>query len=174
MYCSTPECQRADWPKHKTVCQTEKGSKWYDRHRFCRDGSKHHGKLELITWPSRKEETGWGHCFEDESADLKKKYEQEYGSNDAKFFKHWPQGYRWTCCGTDGGMSWGCDHHGTGPSPCTCDFCKMGRPLPDSIYNDGSASRMGLNLSRGPDPRSGNRLAGAFAAMGREMFGMET
>lgn len=122
------ECQRKDWATHKNECR--KGKKWYDRYRLCRDGSKHHGKLELMTWGESAEDaefgdaTGWGCCLIDECEGLKKLYETKYGSDDAKFYKYWPQGFRWTCCGTDGSMSYGCDHHGTGPKPCTCDFCR--------------------------------------------------
>lgn len=67
------ECQRADWPKHKLECQ--KGNKWYDRYRLCRDGHKHHGKLEIMTWGSPEEETGWGNCLLEECEDLKRKFE---------------------------------------------------------------------------------------------------
>ena len=77
-----------------------------------------------MTWPSPKEELGWGGCFADESDDLKRKFEVEFGGDEARFYKHWPQGFRWTCCGTDAGMKWGCDHHGTGSKPCSCDFCR--------------------------------------------------
>jgi hypothetical protein len=50
-------------------------------------------------------------------------------------------------------MSYGCDHHGTGSKPCTCDFCGMGKPIPDSIYGKNEQACKGLRLSRGPDPR---------------------
>jgi len=51
--------------------------------------------------------------------------------------------------------------------------CRMGKPLPDKIYNSPSASRMGLNLPRGPDPRSFHPGIGGIAAVGRQMFGMD-
>jgi hypothetical protein len=118
-------CQAADWKTHKRVCGVKAQKTWYDKHRKCRDGSIHEGKLELITWPCEQEETGWGHCITEESDDLRRKLEVEYGGDEAKFFGYWPQGFRWTCCGTDAGMDWGCDHHGTGSRPCTCDFCRL-------------------------------------------------
>ena len=149
-----------------------------------------------MTWGSEEEETGWGNCFLDECEDLKRKFETEYEGKHRRFFKYWPQGYRWTCCGTDGSMTFGCDHHGTGPNPCTCDFCRyvlislrsrhgdtcltrhsflrsMGKPLPDSVYNDPEPSRRGLRLARGPDPRSFNAGIGAITALGRALTGMD-
>ena len=48
----------------------------------------------------------------------------------------------------------------------------MGKPLPDSIYNEQTAPRMGLKLPRGPDPRSFNPAQAAIAAAGRTIFGM--
>ncbi|KAH8105312.1 hypothetical protein BXZ70DRAFT_920313 [Cristinia sonorae] len=143
LYCGT-NCQTLDWSDHKRVCR------WYNRYRLCEDGNLHEGKLELITWPFPAEDLGWGACFTEESDDLKRKFEVEYGGDLQKFFEYWPQGFRWTCCGTSGDMQWGCDHHGTGSKPCTCDYCKMGKPAP----REDSVSRVGLNLSRGPDPRS--------------------
>ena len=34
------------------------------------------------------------------------------------------------------------------------DFYRMRKPLPDGIYMKKSASRMGLDLPRGPDPHT--------------------
>ncbi|KAJ7217714.1 hypothetical protein GGX14DRAFT_597525 [Mycena pura] len=150
-YCGTA-CQRGDWNTHKRACAA--APKWYDKHRKCQDGRNHEGRLELITWDCPEEELGWGACFADESDDLKKKFETEFGSDEEKFFEHWPQGFRWTCCGTDGGMDYGCDHHGSGSRSCTCDYCRMGEPLPDDVFNEKTAARHGLNLRRGPDVRS--------------------
>ena len=116
------DCQTTDWVTHKASCGNS--MVWYDRYRKCKDGSRHEGKLELITWSNEKEETGWGHCCAEESDDLRRDFETKYKSDEAKFYKFWPQGFRWTCCGTDAGMKWGCDHHGTGTKPCTCDFCR--------------------------------------------------
>jgi len=133
-----------------------------------------------MTWPSRGEGLGWGGCFAEESDDLKWKFEVDYGGDEAQFHKHWLQGFRWTCCGTEGGMKRGCDHHGTGSRPCTCDYCRcicifrssfsviwaefnmmaalilsrMGKPLQDSIFKERSQTRHDLTLSHGPDRRS--------------------
>jgi hypothetical protein len=169
-YCG-PICQRADWSSHKNTCA--KARKWYDKHRKCMDGHSHEGRLELITWPCKKEGTGWGHCFVEESDDLCRKFTTEFSGDEEKLYGYWPQGFRWTCCGTDGGMEYGCDHHGTGSKPCTCDFCTMGKPLPSSIYNEQSASRMGLQLPRGPDPRSFNVGLATVASSMRPMLGMD-
>ncbi|KAH9906739.1 hypothetical protein F4778DRAFT_800717 [Xylariomycetidae sp. FL2044] len=175
------DCQRQDWPSHKTPCKAKalelKGGKWYDAHRRCEDGSRHFGELELITWGGTvhhffTESTGWGNCSEDESADLKRKYEDEFKSNDAQMYEYWPQGYRWTCCGMGGDQPWGCDHHGTGPQPCQCDFCHLGKPLPDKIYHEDSVARKGLQLARGPDPRSLNPSKAATAEIARGILGM--
>jgi hypothetical protein len=117
-------CQHADWPTHKKACK-KSSAVWYDKHRKCRDGNKHEGRLELIIWSCPKEATGWGHCCKEESDDLRRKFEVEFGGDEEKFHEYWPQGFRWTCCGTDAGMEYGCDHHGSGSKPCTCDFCRF-------------------------------------------------
>ena len=49
----------------------------------------------------------------------------------------------------------------------------MGKPLPESIYMNNSVSRMGLNLPRGPDPRSYNPALAITAAAGRSLLGMQ-
>ncbi|KJA21915.1 hypothetical protein HYPSUDRAFT_675475 [Hypholoma sublateritium FD-334 SS-4] len=164
-------CIRFYWWSYLRACRSP--TEWYSKRRICRDGSLHEGKLELITWVSEEEGTGWGHVLIEESDDMRKKFEEEFGRDEAKLHKHWPQAFRWTCCGTDAGMNWGCDHHGTGSKACTCDFCKMGKPLPDSIYNELCASRHGLTLRRGPDPRSFNGAGAAMALAGRSMLGLE-
>jgi hypothetical protein len=90
------------------------------------DGSLHFGELELITWEGEEdgEKLGWGRVFINEAEDLKRKYYEEFKKDDVKMYEDWPQGYRWTCCGMQGDMNYGCDHHGTGPKPCSCDFCR--------------------------------------------------
>jgi hypothetical protein len=102
-------------------------SQWYDRHRKCEDGNSHEGKLELITWTSTADggRMGWGNCLATESDELKEKFEKEFNSNEEKMYDYWPQGFRWTCCGTVGDQLFGCDHHGEGSTPCSCDFCKV-------------------------------------------------
>ncbi|KAI6092013.1 hypothetical protein F4821DRAFT_279443 [Hypoxylon rubiginosum] len=178
-FCGTT-CQRKDWPSHKKDCHAKlaaaKGKKWYDRYRKCQDGTQHFGELELITWGGREstfgEEMGWGNCLARESADLKRKYEEEFKSDDVQMYKYWPQGFRWTCCGLGGDQRLGCDHHGTGPDPCQCDFCHMGKPLPDSIYKKEKIERRGLKLSQGPDKRSFNKSKAETADVMRTLFGM--
>ncbi len=49
----------------------------------------------------------------------------------------------------------------------------MGKSLPDSIYHEQSATRMGLRLPRGPDPRSKNSTAGGIATMMRGFMGLD-
>jgi len=153
---------------------------------------KHEGQLELITWVCKEEGVGFGACLLDECDDLKKTFETKFEGNLEKFYKYRPHAFRWTCCGTPGDMNYGCDHHGTGSKLCTCDFCRyvqwddhrlfheltfdfcrMGKPLPEGIYNEKTTSRMGLNLPRGPDPRSFNPALAISAATGRSMFGLE-
>ena len=53
------------------------------------------------------------------------------------------------------------------------DSYRMGKPLPEGIYKKKTTTRMGLNLPRGPDPRSFNVALAISAATGRSMFGME-
>lgn len=121
-FCTGRECQIADWPHHKLNC----GKVWYDKHRKCQDGYKHEGKLELITWNSVEDgyEKGWGNVVIEESDDMRTKFEEEFKGDEAKLYEYWPQAFRWTCCGTDAGMDWGCDHHGSGSRACTCDYCR--------------------------------------------------
>ncbi|KAL0960541.1 hypothetical protein HGRIS_005579 [Hohenbuehelia grisea] len=126
-----------------------------------------------MTWGDPKEGTGWACVFLEEVDDLKRTFNEEYDGDEAKFFEYWPQGFRWTCCGMTGDMSYGCDHHGRGKKPCTCDFCKMGKPLPDRIYFEQCASRKGLDLARGPDPRSSNFILGTIAEIGRAITGLD-
>ncbi|KAL7623433.1 hypothetical protein AAE478_007115 [Parahypoxylon ruwenzoriense] len=176
-FCGTA-CQRQDWPSHKKTCiprnvePTGGEGKWYDRYRKCEDGTSHFGSLELITWGSRSGHLGWGNCLASESAEMRHKYEVDFQSNDSRMYRYWPQAYRWTCCGLAGDQRVGCDHHGAGPTPCQCDFCHMGRPLPDSVYDADTPERLGLNLSRGPDPRSLSPGKGAVADVARAFLGM--
>ncbi|KAJ8075808.1 hypothetical protein PM082_021440 [Marasmius tenuissimus] len=74
-----------------------------------------------------------------------------------------------------GDQQFGGDHHGRGKKPCTCDFCRMGEPLPDKIYHKVSQSRMSLDLPRGPDPRSYNAALAISmnAVFARSMLGLD-
>ncbi|KAK6992430.1 hypothetical protein R3P38DRAFT_192679 [Favolaschia claudopus] len=90
------ECQTSDWKSHKRACAA--APKWYDRHRKCQDGSKHEGRLELVTWDCPEEELGWDACFANESENLKKEFETEYGGDEKKFSVGLGQ-RNWTTCG---------------------------------------------------------------------------
>ncbi|KAI0853095.1 hypothetical protein F5Y00DRAFT_271587 [Daldinia vernicosa] len=180
-YCSII-CQHKDWPLHKYECGARAdmaaGKEWYDRYRKCEDGSSHFGKLELITWggvcSDNDEEMGWGNSVASESARLKRMYEEDFKSDDIRMHQFWPQGFLWTCCGLLSDMkNFGCDHHGTGPRPCSCYYCHKGESQPDDIYKN-TISRRGLQLSRGPDPRSYDEIkaAAATAASIRLFFGL--
>lgn len=164
-------------------------SPWYDKHRLCEDNAKHEGRLELITWsvPASSqrptdgddfcEDMGWGNCIAGEDSDgLKQKFETEFAGNEERLYEYWPQGFRWTCCGLVGDENFGCDHHGKGPKPCSCDFCKMGKAIPNSIYDEriNSPAGKGLKLSRGPDPRSISRgsLGTNITEMARGLLGL--
>jgi hypothetical protein len=93
---------------------------------------------------------------------------------------------------------WGCDHHGRGQTPCGCDFCKyvfihllspidllsvrllrernrMGKPVTAKIYDQRCKSQhgQGLDLPRGPDPRSHNRASAAINEVARGLLGLD-
>ncbi|EJD42517.1 hypothetical protein AURDEDRAFT_89441 [Auricularia subglabra TFB-10046 SS5] len=175
LYCNT-ECQTRHWPSHKKFCKPVSNS-WHDKHRGCQDGSTHQGELELITWSmvdGAGDRRGWGNVFIADAAEQKRLFETEFSSNEEKFFKEWPKAFRWTCCGVAGDQNWGCDHHNIKyPKPCTCDFCVMGKPLPDNVFNEKNMERHGLNLSRGPDPRSFNPTKAAISNMARSLMGLD-
>ena len=52
----------------------------------------------------------------------------------------------------------------------------MGKPLPEGIYGEmsRSAAGRGLDLARGPDPRSRNPMAGGIAESMRAVMGMDS
>ncbi len=100
---------------------------WIDAHRVCEDGGKHEGDLELITWERVDKDgykLGWGNCYIEESDEMKQKFEKEFNSDHKKLYDYRPQAFRWRCCGTDGNQEFGCDHHGSGSNPCSCDYCR--------------------------------------------------
>ena len=121
-YFQGVDCQREDWPAHKKLC-----GEWYDKYRKCQDGAKHEGQLELITWVCEEEQVGFGACCFEDCDDLKNRFETEFEGNLERFYKHRPHAFRWTCCGMAGDMDFGCDHHGSGSKPCSCDFCRCVR-----------------------------------------------
>ncbi|KXZ48656.1 hypothetical protein GPECTOR_26g559 [Gonium pectorale] len=117
---------------------------WYDKYRKGKDGSRHEGKLELITWDGTDddgERLGWGAVLIEEAEEHKRLFETKYGGNLEKFYDFWPQ--------------------------------VMGKPLPDGICPPTSQSRKGLKLRRGPDPRSFNPAQAAISSMMRGLFGMD-
>ena len=127
------------------------------------DGSCHFGTLELITWPGLSAalgtRRGWGGVSEEEAADERRVFEgPKFRSNEAKYFKHRRSAFRWTCCGTVGDHVYGCLHHGhpEAKAPCSCDFCRGGKPLPEELYQENLRSQecQGIQIRRGPDPRS--------------------
>ncbi|KAL8671464.1 MAG: hypothetical protein Q9168_004033 [Polycauliona sp. 1 TL-2023] len=120
------------------------------------------------------EAMGWGNVIEAEAEEHKEMFETEMGGDEAKFYEYWPAAFRWTCCGVQGDSRFGCDHHGQGSTPCTCDFCKMGKPIPDGVQDERmkSAGGKGLELSRGPDPRSFNRASAGVTAGARGILGL--
>ncbi|KAL0488771.1 zmynd10 [Acrasis kona] len=177
-YCSI-DCQKTKWQEHKKVCVVPEkilNNTWWKKHAKCDDGSLHEGRLELISWKSISElgeEIGWGNVIIKEADDLREKFEKQFKGDEEKFYKYRPEAFRWTCCGTSGCCKFGCDHHGLGSKPCSCDFCHMGEPIPDEIYNKKTAENMGLKLPRGPDKRSFNPQQAAIAKMMRGLYGLD-
>ncbi|KDR77626.1 hypothetical protein GALMADRAFT_66014 [Galerina marginata CBS 339.88] len=171
-YCGKT-CQQSDWKAHKPNCVTREI--WYDKYRKCKDGTVHYGKLQLITWGGERDghTLGWGASFENDSEALQKILEEGFKGDLQRFHAWRPQAFRWTCCGTSASMDYGCDHHGAGPMPCTCDFCRMGKSIPDKFYYERLPSKVGLHLPRGPDPRSYSAAFAAQAAAGRKKWNMD-
>jgi len=113
------------------------------------------GNLELVTWEFGG--LGWGGCVREESAELQARFEGEMQSNPRRLLEHFDDAFRWTCCGlsyAEGLL--GCDHHGdlSNPTPCKCDYCRSGVPVPDEVFNEITTHNVGLSLRQGPDPRS--------------------
>jgi len=108
-FSSGKACQVSDWKVHKTKCV--KHENWFDKHRKCRDGTVHEGKLELITWSGEREgyTLGWGASFEEESEDLRNMFEEKFRGDMQRFYGYRPQALRWMCCGTSAGMDYGCE-----------------------------------------------------------------
>ncbi|WIA12928.1 hypothetical protein OEZ85_006544 [Tetradesmus obliquus] len=118
-------------------------------------------------------EMGWGACDLQECENVRQTFLTKYGGDEAKFFEYWPQGFRWTCCAATGDQSYGCDHHGTGSKPCCCDYCGMGKPVPDNILRQNPQACRGLALSCGPDPRSFNAAQAQVNEMMRGLLGLD-
>lgn len=80
-----------------------------------------------MTWeytdPEDGTRMGWGNAFAEDVENVKRQFEVDCRGKKHIFFKKRPQAFRWTCCGADGLMNSGCDHHGSGSKPCTCDYC---------------------------------------------------
>ncbi|KAJ3303167.1 hypothetical protein HDV03_004155 [Kappamyces sp. JEL0829] len=186
-YCGVV-CQRKDWKRHKMDCrpasrrlsdsaETPPVQLWMDNFRTCEDGSRHEGRLELVTWSGTFQDLslGWGAFAPDECEEAIARYTgaEFQNGNDALFHAYSPHSYRWTCCGTPGDSNLGCDHHGSSSAPCTCDFCIAGQPIPQSTWDDHEYYRRGLVLSRGPDVRSFDAAKAADIREMRKMVGMD-
>jgi len=182
-YCSK-EHRIEDWTRHKKTCGklTKKFAHDYAwKWRPTQDGNHHYGECELIHWNFKDEdgeELGWGAVLKEESAEHEEKFVRKFGGSRRKFINYWPNAFRWTCCGMQvGNGTIGCDHHGdpAAPFPCSCDFCRCGKPLPDKIWNEKlrSVGAYGLkDLRRGPDPNSLSQ-GGIYNFKMREMmFGL--
>jgi len=120
---------------------------------------------------------GWGATFKEEEHLLKEKFEKELKGKKYKLLKYRFAAFRWTCCGMNDESLCGCDHHGhpDASQPCKCDFCKMGKPLPDKLIEkrNNSQAAQGLNLQNGPDPRSYDPAQAAISEMMRTLMGLD-
>jgi uncharacterized C2H2 Zn-finger protein len=194
-YCSKDH-QKIDYKKsHKAWCYQVTPStstpRWWEKERKCSfcdtthpwkrschfdqcptPPENHYGVPELIIWPGNDDagfKTGWGNVQESESAALKKRFEKEMGCDEEKLAKARPEAFRWTCCGATLDTPYQCDHHGSGPRPCTCDFCTGGKPIPQGMRKK-TVGNYGLKLTYGPDPRSYDPLMGSFNLMMNKMM----
>lgn len=191
-YCCRDH-QKADWKFHKTWCyavETNSPPNWWEKECKCRKCGKtharkrscyfkncptppenHYGVPELIIWPGNDDgiPTGWGNIQKDKSAALKKRFEEELGCDEEKLAKIRPQAFRWTCCGMTLDVPYQCDHHGSGPRPCTCDFCSGGMAIPHSMRKK-KVGNYGLKVSWGPDPRSYDPAVGGFNLFMNQMM----
>ena len=116
-------------------------SAWYARHRQTRDGTKHRGRLELITWEGTMQGQRVGFACKQEpvavreAARFARDFEPRGEAGVAAYFddcrKRSPfsgtESFRWTCCGMSHANGHnGCDHH---KEHCLCDFCAGGAPF---------------------------------------------
>jgi hypothetical protein len=82
-----------------------------------------------------------GGCLVEESDELKRKFETEFGGDKLKLLKYNDMAFRWTCCGLNArhGNEWLRSSRRLMATmrarlPCGCDFfCHMGKPLPDRL-----------------------------------------
>ncbi|KAF8864875.1 hypothetical protein BDZ45DRAFT_496086 [Acephala macrosclerotiorum] len=127
-----------------------------EKHRKCEDGGRHSGNLEVVTWdtPDHADVAllgplGWGATIQEESEEMKQKFEVEFNGDFEKLYDYWPRAFRWTCCGLDGGYKYGCDSHV--PGQCRCDNCRYGFKLPTGFIEERnkSAHAKGLTLGEG-------------------------
>ncbi|KZV82941.1 hypothetical protein EXIGLDRAFT_843339 [Exidia glandulosa HHB12029] len=182
LYCDAA-CQKKHWSTHKVFCLPAPGH-WSEKYRECQDGSMHQGRLELITWEGvvtdydgEVTRTGWASAELEDVDELKQIFETHFHSDEEQFYLYRRFAFRWNCCGVKGNRVAGCDHHSARfPVPCTCDFCVMGRPVPDDLEAENAAehsvARHGLTIPRTPDPRSFNRAMAAFTAASRTTMGL--
>lgn len=160
IYLSRPNCRTMEWLTHKLAW-----GKTSQRPACCTKGN-----WSLSPGLSRRRVQVGARASLRNPMTLKRMFKVKYNGDEASFHKYWPQGFRWTCCGTNVGIDWRCDHHGTGSKPCTCDFCRRVAlicyrvPALDDIVLDlgleshcwiasiiiKSAARHGLKLRRHP------------------------
>ena len=139
---------------------------WYAKHRQANDGSKHRGRLELITWsgmckgervgfackqgPAEERERRLYERMVEEIGDAEKATELYFELCCRRSPYKGTEAFRWSCCGMCHANGFcGCDHH---REHCLCDFCiggaefglggkdheaTNGLPEPEDIWSKG-------------------------------------